>query len=66
MALRGTDEQLMANPDHPTLAEAATGDLMGYVDELDTKVRARVRSQPASTLMIAAAIGFLLGAIWKS
>lgn len=55
------------------VAEAAThraqevGENMKTVaDNIDSAVRSSIRDQPMTTLAVAAAVGFVLGAIWKS
>ncbi len=43
------------------------GDSMRDVaNNIDTAIRRSVKEQPMTTLAMAAAVGFVLGAIWKS
>jgi ElaB/YqjD/DUF883 family membrane-anchored ribosome-binding protein len=37
-----------------------------FADDLKNTVRESVEAQPFSTLAIAVAVGFVLGAVWKS
>lgn len=45
--------------------EAANGALK-IADEMGSAVKISLKDQPMATLTIAAALGFVLGAIWKS
>ena len=45
--------------------EAADGALK-IADEMSSAVRTSLKEQPMATLAIAAAVGFVLGAIWKT
>ena len=47
-------------------AGAVSENMRVVANNMDTAVRNSIREQPMTTLAIAAALGFVLGAIWKS
>ena len=70
---RITDQAERATDQMSRIAQSAqdqagmVGDNMKMVaSNLDTAVRRSIKDQPMTTLAMAAAMGFVLGAIWKS
>jgi ElaB/YqjD/DUF883 family membrane-anchored ribosome-binding protein len=47
-------------------AHQVSDNMRMVANNLDTAVRRSIREQPMTTLAMAAALGFVLGAIWKS
>lgn len=47
-------------------AREAAGDVQKVSENFQTAVDRSVRDQPLPTLAVAAAVGFVLGAIWKA
>jgi ElaB/YqjD/DUF883 family membrane-anchored ribosome-binding protein len=60
----GQVERLASAASHQ--AQEVGENMKTVASNVDSAVRSSIRDQPMTTLAVAAAVGFVLGAIWKS